>query len=182
MATPQCALSLSESDWATSNITLVEIDEAHHTPAKTWQQILVNLNTATHVLFTATPFRLDRKEIVGEVVYDYPLSKAYADGIFGEIKYIPVLSGEDKDIAIAEKAEEVLFADRNEGLRHYLMVRTDTKDNAETLEKIYRENTDLNLKRIDSSMSNRQVKQYIQQLKDGKLDGIICVDMLGEGV
>lgn len=61
------------------------------------------------------------------------------------------------------------------------MVRTDTKDNAETLEKIYRENTDLNLKRIDSSMSNRQVKQYIQQLKDGKLDGIICVDMLGEG-
>lgn len=181
VATPQCALSLSESDWATSNITLVEIDEAHHTPAKNWQQILVNLNTATHVLFTATPFRLDRKEIVGEIVYDYPLSKAYADGIFGEIKYIPVLSGEDKDIAIAEKAEEVLFADRNEGLRHYLMVRTDTKDNAETLEKIYRENTDLNLKRIDSSMSNRQVKQYIQQLKDGKLDGIICVDMLGEG-
>lgn len=81
VATPQCALSLSESDWATSNITLVEIDEAHHTPAKTWQQILVNLNTATHVLFTATPFRLDRKEIVGEIVYDYPLSKAYADGI-----------------------------------------------------------------------------------------------------
>ena len=59
VATPSCALSLSESDWAKENIDLVEVDEAHHTPAKTWQQILVNLSVATHVLFTATPFRLD---------------------------------------------------------------------------------------------------------------------------
>lgn len=56
VATPSCALSLSESDWAKENIDLVEVDEAHHTPAKTWQQILVNLSAATHVLFTATPF------------------------------------------------------------------------------------------------------------------------------
>lgn len=77
VATPSCALSLSESDWAKENIDLVEVDEAHHTPAKTWQQILVNLSVATHVLFTATPFRLDRKELSGEIVYDYPLSKAY---------------------------------------------------------------------------------------------------------
>ena len=41
----------------------MEVDEAHHTPAKTRQQILVNLSVATHVLFTATPFRLDRKEL-----------------------------------------------------------------------------------------------------------------------
>ena len=34
VATPQCALSLSESIWAIENISLVEIDEAHHTPAK----------------------------------------------------------------------------------------------------------------------------------------------------
>ena len=94
VATPSCALSLSESDWAKENIDLVEVDEAHHTPAKTWQQILVNLSVATHVLFTATPFRLDRKELSGEIVYDYPLSKAYEDGIFGEIQYVPVESGD----------------------------------------------------------------------------------------
>lgn len=181
VATPQCALSLSETDWAVKNLTLVEIDEAHHTPAKTWQQILINLITATHVLFTATPFRLDRKEIIGEIVYDYPLSLAYADGIFGEIQYIPVQAGVAKDIEIARKAEEIFLADREEGLRHYLMVRTDTKNNAEVLETIYQENTNLRLQRVDSSMCNNQVKQYIQELKDGELDGIICVDMLGEG-
>lgn len=181
IATPQCALSLSETEWAVNNISLIEIDEAHHTPAKTWQQILINLPEATHVLFTATPFRLDRKEIVGDIVYDYPLSKAYADGIFGEIQYIPVTGGETKDINIAKKAEEVLFADKEEGLKHYLMVRTDTKCNAEYLEDIYKENTCLRLRRIDSSMGNTQVKKYIQELKDDLLDGIICVDMLGEG-
>lgn len=181
VASPQCALSLSETDWAVKNITLIEVDEAHHTPAKTWQQILINLNTATHVLFTATPFRLDQKEIVGEIVYDYPLSMAYADGIFGEIQYIPVDGGTTKDIEIARKAEEVLLADREEGLNHYLMVRTDTKSNAEVLNTVYQENTSLRLRRVDSSMTNKQVKQYIQELKDGQLDGIICVDMLGEG-
>ncbi len=181
VATPQCALSLSETEWAVNNITLVEIDEGHHRPAKTWEQILVNLKAATHVLFTATPYRLDRKEIAGDIVYSYPLSRAYADGIFGEIQYVPVQGGEEKDVLIAKKAEEVLLADREDGLKHYLMVRTNTKDNAKLLEEIYRENTSLHLRRVDSSMSNTHVKQYIQELKDGSLDGIICVDMLGEG-
>lgn len=183
VATPQCALSLSESIWAVDNISLVEIDEAHHTPAKTWQQILINLSMATHALFTATPFRLDRKEIVGEIIYNYPLSLAYADGIFGEIKYVPIQSdcGENKDILIAKKAEEVLLSDREAGLEHFLMVRTDSKKNAESLERLYQENTELKLRRIDSSMNNSVVKGAIKELCSGNLDGIICVDMLGEG-
>lgn len=181
VATPQCALSLSETNWAKETISLVEIDEAHHTPAKTWQQILINLNDATHLLFTATPFRLDRKEIKGEIVYDYPLSMAYRDGIFGEIQYIAVQDGTDKDIRIAKKAEEVLLTDRDDGLEHYLMVRTNSKDSAQELESLYQNNTSLKLRRIDSSMKNSTVERYTKDLRDHKLDGIICVDMLGEG-
>ncbi len=181
VATHSCALSLSESDWAKENIDLVEVDEAHHTPAKTWQQILVNLSVATHVLFTATPFRLDRKELSGEIVYDYPLSKAYEDGIFGEIQYVPVESGEDNDLCLAKRAEAVLLNDRKVGLEHYLMVRTDTKTSAEKLEKLYKDNTSLKLSKVDSSMSNSKVKHILESLHSGKLDGIVCVDMLGEG-
>ena len=181
VATPSCALSLSESDWAKENIDLVEVDEAHHTPAKTWQQILVNLSVATHVLFTATPFRLDRKELSGEIVYDYPLSKAYEDGIFGEIQYVPVESGMDNDLCIAKRAEEVLLNDRKAGYEHYLMVRTDTKVSAEKLEELYKDNTSLKLSKVDSSMSNSKVKHILKLLHSGELDGIVCVDMLGEG-
>lgn len=61
------------------------------------------------------------------------------------------------------------------------MVRTNTKDSAKELEKLYLSETSLVLKRIDSSMSNKTIKKYIDELKDKTLDGIICVDMLGEG-
>lgn len=181
VATPKCALSLSETEWAKENIDLVEIDEAHHTPAKTWQQILINLSSSTHVLFTATPFRLDRKEISGEIIYDYPLSKAYKDGIFGEIQYIPVENCSDNDLCIAKKAEMILYNDRNAGYEHYLMVRTDTKLNAEKLEKVYDNNTSLKLSRVDSTMKSTKIKQILEKLRHGELDGIICVNMLGEG-
>lgn len=181
VATPQCALSLSETEWAKGNIEFVLIDEAHHTPAKTWEQILINLSQATHVLFTATPFRLDRKEIKGDIIYDYPLSQAYADGVFGEIQYVPVETKKDRDITIVQKAEEVLLNDRDAGYIHYLMVRTDTKENAAHLEEIYQNYTNLRLRKIDSSMSHITIKKYLSNLHSGQLDGIICVDMLGEG-
>lgn len=181
VATPSCALSLSECEWAKSNIDLVEVDEAHHTPAKIWQQILVNLCDATHVLFTATPFRLDRKELSGEIIYDYPLSKAYKDGIFGEIQYVPVEASGDNNLNIANRAEEILLNDREAGYEHYLMVRTDTRINASILENLYKENTSLKLSKVDSSMSNSKIKQILEDLRKGELDGIICVDMLGEG-
>ena len=181
IATPSCALSLSETEWARNNIDLVEVDEAHHSPAKTWQQILVNLSRATHILFTATPFRLDRKELTGEIIFDYPLSKAYEDGIFGEIQYIPVESDDNNDIRIAKKAEEILLNDRNAGYEHYLMVRTDTKENALALADVYKKFTSLKLSKIDSSMSNSRIKEALNNLREGIIDGIICVDMLGEG-
>lgn len=181
VATPQCALSLSSVENVRAKFDIVLIDEAHHVPAKTWEQILINMSTAKQVLFTATPFRLDRKEIKGEMIYTYPLSMAYSDGIFGEIEYIPVDEAPNKDYLIAKKAERVFFADRELGYDHYLMVRTNTKEKAKDLEKLYSQETALSLKRIDSSMSNNTIKRYIDELRAKSLDGIICVDMLGEG-
>jgi len=160
---------------------LTPADEAHHVPAKTWEQILININDAKHILFTATPFRLDKKEIKGEIVYSYPLSMAYCDGIFGEIEYIPINEAPNKDYLIAKKAERVFYADRQLGFDHYLMVRTNTKENAKELEILYASETTLTLKRIDSSMSSRSITKYIDELRNKFLDGIICVDMLGEG-
>lgn len=49
------------------------------------------------------------------------------------------------------------------------------------LERIYADNTKLKLKRIDSSLTHSSIKSCLNQLRSGDLDGIICVDMLGEG-
>ncbi len=180
VASPQCALSLSESEIKNS-FDMVLVDEAHHVPAPTWQQILINMDESRHFLFTATPFRLDRKEIKGDMLFSYPLSMAYRDGIFGEIRYIPIEEAAEKDKLIAQEAERVFLNDRQQGYDHYLMVRTDTKAKAKLLDELYQETTSLKLKRTDSSMTYRAIKNCIDDLRDKLIDGIICVDMLGEG-
>lgn len=180
VASPQVAASISESELKGSFDYLI-IDEAHHVPAPTWQRIVQNMSHTGSLLVTATPFRLDKKEIEGTHIYNYPLSRAYRDGIFGSIVYIPIDEAPDKDRLIAIEAERVLLNDRADGYEHYLMVRTDTKDKAKGLEEVYKRETKLRLKRIDSSMGYGTIKHTIKALKDKEIDGIICVDMLGEG-
>ena len=181
IATPQVGLSLSHIDNLKNNIDLVLIDEAHHVPAKTWTEILDNFNDAKHILFTATPFRLDKKKIKGSVVYNYPLSQAYKDEIFGEIQYIPIAYDQNKDFLIANKAESIYLLDKEKGYEHFLMVRARSKDRAKELQELYSSETNLNLKRIDSSMSANTINKCVDALRNKELDGIICVDMLGEG-
>jgi len=162
---------------------LILIDEAHHSPAHTWNSILKYFLKAKKILFTATPFRRDKKEIKGKFIYDYPISKAYDDKIFGEVDFIAVkeYSGQSNDISIAKEAERVFEIDKLKKLQHRLFVRTDTKVHAKQLLELYSKNTNLKLQRIDSTFSSKKVDAILEQLIKGELDGIICVDMLGEG-
>ncbi|MBL7840561.1 MAG: DEAD/DEAH box helicase family protein [Cyclobacteriaceae bacterium] len=161
---------------------LILVDEAHHVPAFTWTNIVQHFTTAKKVFFTATPFRRDKKEIKGRLVYNYPISKAYEDRIFGDIGYFPVSSDLPQiDLAIAKRTQEIFNQDREAGLKHYLMVRTESTENATILDELYKSETTLRLKKVDSTMTYNGIKKTIKMLKDGELDGIICVDMLGEG-
>jgi hypothetical protein len=89
--------------------------------------------------------------------------------------------GESPDVALAKAAEAQMDADREAGLRHYLMVRTSTKKRAAELEKTYGENTKLRLRTIFGTHGPKRVSTALDDLKAGRLDGMICVDMLGEG-
>lgn len=158
------------------------VDEAHHSPAKTWNELLAAFPKAKKVLFTATPFRRDKREIIGRFVYEFPLKEAARDEIFGKVNYVPVDDeGQDPDVAIAREAERVLIEDREKGFNHYLMVRTDRKTRAKELVQVYHDHTSLNLLSIDSDKSYASIQQAITKLKSNDLDGIICVNMLGEG-
>jgi len=162
---------------------LLIIDEAHHSPAHTWTTLLEALKATRRALFSATPFRRDRGEIRGRFVYSYPIARAYNDRIFGQIAYIQVdpIEGESSDVAIARKTAEVFEADRRAGLNHFVMVRTDRKTRAEQLAELYRNQTPLRLKVVHSALSNRTVKNVLGSLEREELDGIICVNMMGEG-
>jgi superfamily II DNA or RNA helicase len=58
---------------------LLLIDEAHHVPAQSWQAVLNAFRSTHRVLFTATPFRRDGREIKGKLAYVYHLRSAFED-------------------------------------------------------------------------------------------------------
>ncbi len=163
---------------------LVFVDEAHHSRAKSWNNVLNAFVSSKQILLTATPFRRDKKDIKARLVYNYPLKQAYDDGLFSKINYIPVSTvnlntEEEKNIAIAKKTQEI-YNNRNHS-EHKIIIRTDTKNNADSLVRIYKEETDLNLVLLYSSLGEATIKRRIEQLKNGEIDGVICVDMMGEG-
>lgn len=162
---------------------LVLIDEAHHSPAPTWNALIDSFPQAMCVLFTATPFRRDGKEIKGKYVYSYPIQRAFEDGIYGDMHYIPIDPpvGVNSDVALARETERAFLQDKKAGFDHAIMVRAETQSRANELTLIYQQNTQLRLEIAHSGKSHRQIDQAIQRLRQGELDGIICVDMLGEG-
>lgn len=162
---------------------LILVDEAHHSPARTWQGLLECFPNAKRVLFTATPFRRDEREIIGNLIYTYDLQEAYADGVFGQIDYqaIEPPQGLDPDVAIARAAQQTLRADQAAGLQHLLMVRTSTRARAEALAEMYARETDLKLKIVTGKNALRYVRAVLSQLETNEIDGIVCVDMFGEG-
>ncbi len=70
---------------------MIIIDEAHHAEARTWIENLQHFSGAKVVKITATAYRTDRKQLVGELVYKYKLSQAMSKG------YVKSLEKFDKE-------------------------------------------------------------------------------------
>ena len=162
---------------------LVLVDEAHHAPARTWSRLLDLLSSAKQVLCTATPFRRDEKEIKAKLVFTYDLRKAFRDHVFGDITFEPVEIGSAAsiDIAIAQAAESKFRTDRAAGFQHLVMVRTDGVSRAKELKELYTNTTGLNLEFVSGAHSLAHVKRVVNKLRTFELDGIVCVNMFGEG-
>lgn len=71
---------------------MIIIDEAHHSEAKTWIENLNHFSEAKVIKLTATAYRTDKKQLVGELVYKYKLSQAMSKGYVKSLEkfnYIP---------------------------------------------------------------------------------------------
>ncbi|MEW8626269.1 MAG: DEAD/DEAH box helicase family protein [Candidatus Thiodiazotropha sp.] len=65
---------------------LIIVDEAHHAAATSWKTVLEYFEEAKVINMTATPFRSDKQEISGTLVYRYPFKKATFNGYIKRIK------------------------------------------------------------------------------------------------
>lgn len=183
VSTPNSIKSSKDLDIAlpTDFFDLIIADEAHHSASMLWSQILDYFSNTKQILMTATPYRRDNKEIKGKFLYSYTMTQAYRDGVFGKITFLAVKSDKNADISIANETEKQFVLDKKAGYNHKVMVRTATKKRADELVKIYKDNTNLNLLKLNSDVSYSEIKDTIKDLKEGRIDGVICVDMMGEG-
>ena len=82
--------------------SMIIVDEAHHLPAKQWQEIITKFKPrAKVVFFTATPYRTDKKEIttdlaLSKVGFAYKLSRedAIKDRLIRELEVTILSSAE----------------------------------------------------------------------------------------
>lgn len=65
---------------------MIIVDEAHHSAAESWQKVIDRFPKAKVIHMTATPFRSDRQEIDGELVFRYPYRSATLKGYIKRLK------------------------------------------------------------------------------------------------
>jgi DNA repair protein RadD len=194
---------------------MIIVDEAHHSAAASWQKVIERFPKAKVILLTATPFRSDRQELDGELVFRYPFRNATLKGYIKRLKasYVApstielgfsdergriytlddVLKLKEEEwfsrgVALAslcnqhivdsslEKLEEL----RQSGTQHQLIAVACSINHAREIRSLYQERG-FNADVIHSKQSEDEQAAILGALRNGTLDCIIQVQMLGEG-
>lgn len=157
------------------------IDEAHHSRATTWENLIKYFDKKKVLLFTATPYRNDGKKLDGKFIFNFSLRQAQKQGYYKEIKFLPIREYEKReaDIKIAEKAVAQLREDMGNGYGHIIMARCVSKNRALEVFEHYQKYEDLNPVMVHTGIAG--LKDKIEAIKKGQHRIIVCVNMLGEG-
>jgi DNA repair protein RadD len=194
---------------------MIVVDEAHHSAAQSWRNVIARFKDAKVVLLTATPFRSDRQKLEGELVYRYPFRSATMRGYIKRLRASYVAPAE-VELAFTDKAgtkyslEEVLKMKEDEwfsrsialspvcnkhivdsslakleelrqtGTQHQLVAVACHIEHAKAVSSLYRERG-FTAEVLHSKMSPKAQDEVLAQLKNGTLDCIVQVQMLGEG-
>ncbi|MFI1518603.1 DEAD/DEAH box helicase [Kitasatospora cineracea] len=165
-----------------AGFTHLIVDEAHHSPARTWADVIGAFAQRRVLLFTATPFRGDGRAMPGRTIFRFPLREAQRDGYFTPIDYQAVLSLEGTDETLADHAITRLREDLAAGFDHILMARAKTIIRAKELLALYRARAaDLGPRVLHQGLVAKQHREVMGALEDRSCRVVVCVDMLGEG-
>ena len=203
------------AQFASDFFDMIIIDEAHHSAADSWRKVLDRFPNAKVIHMTATPFRSDRQEIDGELVFRYPFRSATLKGYIKRLKASYVAPAEielgfsdehgrtytleqvlelkeenwfSRGVALArpcnqhivdsslEKLEEL----RQSGTRHQLIAVACSINHAREIRSLYQERG-FSADVIHSHQSAEAQEAILGALRNGTLDCIVQVQMLGEG-
>jgi len=163
---------------------VIFFDEAHHWPARTWDNLGRAFPGARVVGFTATPYRSDKKPIPGEIVYSYPMRRAIDKGIYRQIEFVAVQGHGDKRVGnrrLAKRAKE-LWDQENKTRQTKLLVRVGRIKDTKPIRDLYAE-VGLHLEIVSSERSLKENERAIKRAREEEsCHGLIAVGMLGEGL
>jgi DNA repair protein RadD len=86
---------------------LIIVDEAHHGAASSWKLVFSQFPDAKVINLTATPFRSDRQELEGELIFRYPFKSASIKGFIKKLKATYVAPS---DLTFTLKGSERTFS------------------------------------------------------------------------
>lgn len=157
------------------------VDEAHHSEARTWKELINKFAKEKVFLFTATPFRNDGKSLAGKMIFNFSLRKAQEQKYYKKINYLPIreYNKELADEKIADNAVIQLKSDIAAGYEHIVMARCLDKNRAKAVFKYYEKYPEHNPVLVYTGISG--LKEKIEAIKKKKHSIVVCVNMLGEG-
>jgi DNA repair protein RadD len=194
---------------------MIIVDEAHHSAADSWQKVIDRFPRAKVILLTATPFRSDRQELDGELVFRYPFRNATLKGYIKRLK-ASYVAPSTIDLGFSDSGgrtytldevlklkEEVWFSRgvalarlcnqhivdsslqkleelRQSGTQHQLIAVACSINHAKEIRSLYQERG-FNADVIHSNLLEDEKAAILAALRNGSLDCIIQVQMLGEG-
>lgn len=187
---------------------LLCIDEAHHSAAKSWRQVIRSISDTPRLSLTATPFRTDRIDLPGRLIYHYPIDKAVSDGIYAEVQFNTEDSEYFDDIQIgnspqsnrlqisqnvslpntaagtlplAAKAAVMLREYQESNSEASALIRTDTISKANALSLVYSIWLGLDVVPFHSK-SDLDPGDLRTQLANESTDGAVIVNQVAEGL
>jgi DNA repair protein RadD len=193
---------------------LIIVDEAHHGAASSWKLVFSRFSSAKVINLTATPFRSDRQELEGDLIYRYPFKSASIKGYIKKLKasYVApteltfTVAGEERTFTLDEvlemKEEEwfsrgVALSDpcninivdnslekleqlRLSGTKHQIIAVACSINHGQRIRSLYEERG-YRAEVIHSKQEPEKQEETLRDLKNGTLDCIVQVQMLGEG-
>lgn len=180
---------------------LIIIDEFHHAAANTYQRVLEYFAPEFLLGITATPDRMDNKDIYGlcdgNVAYQMHFTEAIEKHWLAPFKYYGVYDETDyskvKWLGTKYDREELLAVQIREGMAEKIMSAWKQHKQARTLvfcssikQAIYLSNYFNNHGAKTVSLHSGQIeisrKDAISLLEKGEIDAIFTVDLFNEGV
>jgi len=185
---------------------IVIVDEAHHSMARTYKDVIMSLNARYLLGLTATPFRKDNQrieELFGSPLVKIGVEEAIKNHLLCKVNYILHTDNIDKDwitfnsdqgYTIKQLNKKVFLPQLDDAIAEIIInywkkkeakkgiIFCNSNEHCERVERIMRSQRIPTQSLTMRAGNNREQAKRLRAFRQGQLSFITCFDMLNEGI